>query len=65
MSDLWVYDGGNWVWMSGSSAKGQYGSYGDKEVATGWRDNDGNLWIIGGSGYNGNAASNRSKNGLP
>jgi hypothetical protein len=56
MKDLWMYDGGIWTWMWGSSSD----SYGEKGVpspsnapparyyAVGWRDNDGNLWMFGG-----------------
>jgi hypothetical protein len=63
MNDLWLYDGGNWTWMSGSASTNQSGSYGDRGVALpsnvpgaryagiGWRDNDGNLWVFGGVGY--------------
>jgi hypothetical protein len=62
LNDLWIYDGGNWTWMSGSNSTGQLGSYGDKGVtspsnvpgarygAIGWRDNDGNLLMLGGLG---------------
>jgi hypothetical protein len=47
------------MWMSGSASPNELGSYGDKGVAspsnvpgcrcaaTGWRDNDGNLWMFG------------------
>jgi hypothetical protein len=63
MNDLWIYNGGNWTWMSGDSSINQYSSYGDKGVAStsnvpgarhsaiSWRDNDGNLWIFGGHGF--------------
>jgi hypothetical protein len=63
MNDLWIYDGGNWTWMSGNSSLNQLGSYGIKGVGSPsnvpgarygsveWRDKDGNLWIIGGTGY--------------
>jgi hypothetical protein len=63
MNDLWMYDGGNWTWMSGSSTIYQKGSYGDKGIASpsnfpgvragaiGWTDNNGNLWLFGGDGY--------------
>jgi hypothetical protein len=63
MNDLWIYDGVYWTWMSGSSSTKQPGSYGEKGVAssfnvpgarnsaTGWKDKEGNLWIIGGNGY--------------
>jgi hypothetical protein len=60
-NDLWMYDGENWTWMSGSTSADQPGSYGDKGVASasnvpgarcgaiGWRDNEGNLWMFGGT----------------
>jgi hypothetical protein len=60
LNDLWIYDGRNWTWMSGSSSVNQYGSYGEKGVPSpsnvpggrfggiSWRDNDGNLWMFGG-----------------
>jgi hypothetical protein len=63
MNDLWKYNGRNWTWISGSSSGNEHGSYGDKgvpspsnvpggrESSTGWRDNDGNLWMFGGVGY--------------
>jgi hypothetical protein len=49
--------------MWGSSSTGQHGFYGNQGVAsisnapgarhsaTGWRDNDGNLWMFGSNGY--------------
>jgi hypothetical protein len=67
-NDLWMYDGENWTWISGISSPNQYSFYGEKGVAspsnvpgsrrgaTGWRDNDGNLWMFGGWGYT-NASS--------
>ncbi len=58
---------GDWTWMSGSSsasASGVYGTLGTangatnvpggREGATGWVDNSGNLWLLGGFGYAGN-----------
>jgi hypothetical protein len=63
LNDLWMYDGGNWTWISGNSLADEQGSYGEKGAplptnvpgarysATGWRDNDGNLWMFGGFGY--------------
>jgi hypothetical protein len=61
-NDLWIYDGGNWTWMSGSSGTNQFASYGNKGVASpsnipgarmgamGWIDNDGIIWMFGGTG---------------
>jgi hypothetical protein len=62
-NDLWIFDGGNWTWMSGNFSTNQIGSYGDEGVpspsnvpgarrgAISWRDNNGNLWMFGGEGY--------------
>jgi hypothetical protein len=63
LNDLWKYDGGNWTRMSGNSSMNQYGSYGDKGVASpsnlpggryaavSWTDKDGLMWMFGGIGY--------------
>ena len=60
LNDLWKWDGTNWTWVSGSSAAGQYGTYGTKGVAApgnvpgaregsvSWTDASGNLWLFGG-----------------
>jgi hypothetical protein len=68
MNDLWVYDGGNWTWMYGSSLPEQLSSYGVKgatfpsnvpesrQVAIGWRDNNGIFWMFGGHGYDENSS---------
>jgi hypothetical protein len=62
---LWKFDPATleWTWVSGSSSNGQAGSYGTKgipspsnvpgarqEGAT-WVDSQGNLWLLGGDGY--------------
>jgi hypothetical protein len=61
-NDLWKWDGVNWTWMSGDSIINQTGNYGQKGVAnstnkpggrsyaTGWIDDNDNLWLYGGSG---------------
>jgi hypothetical protein len=61
-SDLWIFDGLIWTWMSGSSSTFQYASYGDIGVsspsnipggrtsAVSWTGNDGTLWMFGGYG---------------
>ena len=65
LNDLWKYDesSNQWVWMSGSNLNGQKGIYGTKGVSTSitvpgarysgvqWIDSVGNLWLLGGIGY--------------
>ncbi len=65
LNDLWEYNPGTgeWAWMSGSKTNGQNGSYGTKgtaaasnvpgarNVAVGWTDGKGNLYLFGGNGY--------------
>ena len=65
-NELWRFDGTNWTWVSGSSAAGQHGNYGTKGVraasnvpgartgAVSWIDDEGNLWLFGGWGLDGN-----------
>jgi hypothetical protein len=62
-NDLWVFDGSNWTWVSGSSAKNQSGTYGALNTPAGtnipgarsqsisWIDTDDNFWLFGGGGY--------------
>lgn len=65
LNDLWKFDPATleWTWVSGSRSNGQAGSYGTKgipspsnvpgarqEGAT-WVDSQGNLWLLGGDGY--------------
>jgi len=64
LNDLWKFDGTNWTWVSGDNIGNQSGVYGNKGVADGlntpgarhgsvsWIDNNGNLWLFGGVGYN-------------
>jgi len=67
LNDLWKYSpapgSGQWTWISGSnvnSADGVYGTLGTaaganvpgaRNAAAGWTDASGNLWLIGGTGY--------------
>lgn len=64
LDDLWTYNltTGLWTWVSGSNTGNVSGSYGSgvgngvpgsRESAAAWRDNAGNLWMFGGSGYDG------------
>ena len=71
LNDLWEYNPSTqqWRWMGGSSTIDQSGDYGTQGVyaagnvpgsrwgAVSWLDADGNLWLVGGSGY-GSAGSN-------
>lgn len=70
LNDLWLFDvsAQKWIWKDGSSSIGQQGSYGIKGEATtskipGGRSTgasvkgaDGNLWLYGGSGFDGIAS---------
>ena len=72
VNDLWKYDVGanQWTWMKGSAiagapAAGVYGTIGMEDPANvpggrnggfNWTDNDGNLWLFGGSGFAADAA---------
>ncbi len=60
LNDLWEYSQGEWKWVSGSDKTTQLGSYGTegvaapgnvpvaRDVAVGWADPEGNLWLFGG-----------------
>ena len=64
LNDLWMFSpvSSEWTWMAGSSTASVPGVYGvlgspantnvpgSREVATGWTDKSGNLWLFGGSG---------------
>jgi N-acetylneuraminic acid mutarotase len=64
-NDLWEYSPSTnlWTWVSGSSITQSAGVYGTQGVAslsnipgarsgsTGWNDNSGNFWLIGGGGF--------------
>ncbi len=65
LNDLWKYNiaSSEWTWMKGDSMPNQKGIYGimgipDSANTPGarwgsatWTDNDGNLWLFGGGGY--------------
>jgi len=63
LNDLWKFDGTDWTWVTGDSARNQCGVYGTREVAAdtnkpggrymhiSWRDGSGNFWLFGGRGY--------------
>jgi N-acetylneuraminic acid mutarotase len=65
LNDLWKFDGTNWTWVSGGDKANQTGAYGAEGVvasgnvpggrsdAVSWTDQQGNLWLFGGSGYSG------------
>lgn len=63
LNDLWKYAGGEWTWVSGSSAgDNQQSNFGTKGTASAsnvpgarvealsWSDSAGNLWLFGGTG---------------
>jgi len=66
LNDLWKYSGGTWTFVSGSSSANQSGTYGTpgsasasnvpggRHEAAGWADANGNLWLFGGEGNDGN-----------
>ena len=70
LNDLWMYSPATheWTWVSGNdnaNGKGKYGNFrqsstsnfpGARELATGWKDSNGNLWLFGGSGYSSQAS---------
>jgi len=64
LNDTWVYDTSKqqWAWMSGSNQISAIGVYATQGTATGntlsartsaqaWKDNLGNLWLMGGYGF--------------
>ena len=63
LNDLWMFDGENWTWISGSKFAAQSGVYGTKNVAAasnqpgaryssiGWIDDEGIIWLFGGNGF--------------
>lgn len=63
LSDLWQFNGENWIWMAGSTANILRPVYGQKGVASSantpggrtqaisWVGADGKLWLLGGYGY--------------
>ena len=69
LNDLWQFDITitQWRWVSGSKSKNQIGSYGTKgafspsnipgarRASLSWKDENGNLWLFGGYGYDSTA----------
>jgi hypothetical protein len=61
LNDLWISDGTNWTWESGSSTINHQGIYtnadptknvpGSRSGAISWIDASNNLWLFGGQGY--------------
>ena len=70
-NDLWEFNPSTneWAWMAGSNTGSQSGVYGTlgipsaenvpggREDASGWTDNEGNLWLFGGYGADANGAN--------
>jgi N-acetylneuraminic acid mutarotase len=70
LGDLWEFSPatGLWTWIDGSSAAGYAGNYGAlstpafsnapsaRQAAAPWVDAAGNLWLLGGSGFDANDA---------
>lgn len=64
-NDLWKFSNGQWTWIAGSNQPQQPGVYGSQAVpspqntpgsrsdSVAWMDSAGNLWLFGGSDYNG------------
>jgi N-acetylneuraminic acid mutarotase len=69
LNDLFYYFNGKWAWMKGEKENNGYGVYGSLGIpsssntpgartgGTTWIDNNGDLWLFGGSGYDGNSSS--------
>jgi hypothetical protein len=63
LNDLWKFSGGQWTWVTGANVMNQQGIYGAKGTpspgnspggradASGVVDSSGNLWLIGGNGF--------------
>jgi hypothetical protein len=68
LNDLWQFDGSHWIWVAGSDAANQTGTYGTKGVAApsnapggrsgaaSWRDSGGTIWLFGGEGFGASAS---------
>ena len=68
LNDLWKYNTttNQWTWIKGDTITNVAGLYGNKgissptrkpgarQLSTGWTDNQGNLWLFGGLGYDEN-----------
>lgn len=66
LNDLWKFDKTNnkWVWVSGSTAPNAAGDYDDLHPGARRNhgfiaDSNGNLWLFGGEGYDGNGQLGR------
>src|SRR3990167_1854792 len=69
LNDLWKFDGSQWTWVSGASSVNQSGTYGTqgtpasgnvpgaRYASISWIDSSNNLWLFGGSGYNGSGST--------
>jgi N-acetylneuraminic acid mutarotase len=67
LNDLWKFDGFYWTWVGGSDTGNHWGVYGTKGVAASGNvpgarkssisrvDDNGNLWLFGGDGYDANS----------
>jgi len=63
LNDLWKYSAGQWTWTGGSNLVNQKGSYGNlgvtvganmpggRDLAARWTDSSGNVWLLGGWGF--------------
>jgi N-acetylneuraminic acid mutarotase len=63
LNDLWRYSSGQWTWIGGSSTANATGIYGTQGIAAAgntpgarrrsafWIDSQGELWLLGGGGY--------------
>jgi N-acetylneuraminic acid mutarotase len=70
LNDLWKYDRVNnqWTWVNGDDVVDQPGVYGQKGIAAttnkpgaryvsvSWKDNNDNLWLFGGNGFDRNTS---------
>jgi hypothetical protein len=68
LNDLWEFNPstGEWAWMGGGEANGQAGIYGtlgipaagnvpgSRQYASGWTDQNGNFWLLGGNAFDAN-----------
>ncbi len=66
LNDLWKYSDDGWIWISGDKETNQSGKYGmrgrmdlasypgSRSRGVSWVDLDGNFWLFGGVGYDGN-----------
>ncbi|MGB0429940.1 MAG: choice-of-anchor D domain-containing protein, partial [Bacteroidia bacterium] len=67
LNDMWTWDGANWAWTSGEKTYQEPGNFGTlgtsssdnypgaKHSMVSWIDNSGNLWLMGGEGYDANS----------